>query len=530
MFKKNILLVLFLMGSVLVSAQISFKKIYFAAPGRNFIAREIDSSGFDLWYGSNLYRINQIGDTVFRHGYATGNGDWFMSRAQQAYDKSTIITASWGESCSCCSSNYTRTGVLALVDSQYNIVWSKHYQLSSECGTTSANVYCDKNKNFLMCGYTINDTTHGIQYPFVIKTDSSGEILWSHKFQTLQNARADLVVQTLDGNYLVGLNLDDTIGAVLMKTDTAGQTLWIKRYNLSRSYLFGILEDADSSLLIYGQDQYRPYNFNLFISRLTKDGSVVWGKRYEDSTFTTGDWKTEIIHTFDGNYGVATSSVENVNRNFLLTKIDVNGEVLWGVSHGDQPHDEIANGLIETKDHGFLIGGEVWGYFPGYNRSLTAQIIKTDSSGHAGCEEQNKNIVAQPCFLVDSIIPVIPFIDGATSIVGTVHDSTFGNPFEGAYNKCIFTNVHEPPRIRKEATVYPNPNKGEFNIKPDQSPSPILITSFITVYNSMGRIVLQRPILKEEDKQIDLTNQGKGIYILKIIEGDKITSSKVVVE
>lgn len=71
-------------------------------------------------------------------------------------------------------------------------------------------------------------------------------------------------------------------------------------------------------------------------------------------------------------------------------------------------------------------------------------------------------------------------------------------------------------------SLYPNPNKGLFNLQLEQAPSVALP---VTIMDMTGRTVLQQSIQSTETS-FDLSNYAKGIYLLKV--GDK--TAKVIVE
>ena len=76
--------------------------------------------------------------------------------------------------------------------------------------------------------------------------------------------------------------------------------------------------------------------------------------------------------------------------------------------------------------------------------------------------------------------------------------------------------------------IYPNPNKGSFNLKFNSSSNIVKID----VYDSRGRLIFKNSFQCDNlfDQNIELKNPQAGIYFLNILDGDRIVVKKIVVE
>ena len=72
--------------------------------------------------------------------------------------------------------------------------------------------------------------------------------------------------------------------------------------------------------------------------------------------------------------------------------------------------------------------------------------------------------------------------------------------------------------------IYPNPNKGEFFIQFNSNKN-----RTFEVYNSIGKLVLQSST-NNSNVQIDLTNNPRGIYFVKISDENSTSIKKVVLK
>lgn len=74
------------------------------------------------------------------------------------------------------------------------------------------------------------------------------------------------------------------------------------------------------------------------------------------------------------------------------------------------------------------------------------------------------------------------------------------------------------------ASVYPNPTNGRITISSNNS------ISGIEIYTISGKLVYADFKVNQSSNEIDLSGNSKGIYIVKIYDGTKYYSCKVVLQ
>jgi len=100
----------------------------------------------------------------------------------------------------------------------------------------------------------------------------------------------------------------------------------------------------------------------------------------------------------------------------------------------------------------------------------------------------------------------------------------------GIDNFKIFENTTDINDLltNKQLNIFPNPNSGEFEILfINDNPSDVLLS----VYSLEGKKIFERNFeqsASELRERINLSNQPKGIYQLRIISGNKIFNSKII--
>ncbi len=88
--------------------------------------------------------------------------------------------------------------------------------------------------------------------------------------------------------------------------------------------------------------------------------------------------------------------------------------------------------------------------------------------------------------------------------------------------------VNEIQDISSALSVFPNPSNGKFTLEvlgdKEQMAS-------LAIYNILGEIIYTAPIQKQQtSNEIDLSNSPKGIYFMKIYDGMKIYTAKIIIQ
>jgi len=133
-----------------------------------------------------------------------------------------------------------------------------------------------------------------------------------------------------------------------------------------------------------------------------------------------------------------------------------------------------------------------------------------------------------PIQLTEGTLPQIADLGATVDTNGTIY--LFSNYHTGsglwtdiAYYTPLITSVSENYN-NEHIAIYPNPTTGKFTIEL-QNPYQ---TMSLQIYNVLGEKVIQHKNINEID--IDLSNSPKGIYFVKVYDGTKIYTQKIVVQ
>ncbi len=163
-------------------------------------------------------------------------------------------------------------------DSDGNEVWYREYDMLRRQSCYSLSLMPDG--GFLLAG--VSNSGEGYSEPFVIRTDSEGEVLWARTDVLGESAKASYDVWEslidLDGNIVIvgeGTVVTNVLdffpvfsrGSFMAKLDPDGNNLW--SINLGRSKLFGLSLTPEGNYLGAGA-----YGDLLNIVEITPDGHL----------------------------------------------------------------------------------------------------------------------------------------------------------------------------------------------------------------------------------------------------------------
>ena len=280
-------------------------------------------------------------------------------------------------------------GYLMRLDQTGNRIWEKKYG-GAKFDAFDAMIM-DKEKNLVMAGisYNFNDTTEGDIY--VVKTDTTGEVIWQKSWGTNNfPERCWGIDTTSDGGYiLAGSQGFDTQESVfVIKIDSLGNQLWKKNFSGKRIPHIKTLQNGDF-LLTTGA----PVNGSIDhakIARISPAGNILWLKHFPGK-----EWHAWFSYPAELNDGALVNAggemeFDSTNGNYwvlgTLTKTDAQGNLIWKRQYYTRHDlDNYFFGMIPTSDLGFLMYG--FAYRDSNNRQ-DAWAVKVDSLGclEPGCD------------------------------------------------------------------------------------------------------------------------------------------------
>ena len=491
---------------------------------------------------------------MFQKTYGGGFGDWAHS-IQRTMDDGFIIAGGTNSF----TLSWYHDLYLIKIDSDGNLVWSKSYG-GDDGNETGYSVLHTNDGGFIVVGETSNFGQGGADI-YLIRTNSTGDTLWTRTFGGTHNDSGKSIQQTSDGGFILTGHTGGGVAGTdydvyLIKLDADGSIIWTKTYGgTGDDYGESVQQTIDGGYIIAGYGtSYGAGNWDFYLIKTDDDGNITWSKTYGGPN---ADYGYKVQQTSDQGYIITgtTGGFSANNWDVYLIKTDTDGNVSWSKTYGG-PHPDGGNSVQQTIDGGFVIAGETWGnvflikttsfgdtlwtktyggtdYDSGSSIILTADggfviigtiqsppinfygnvyLIKTDSNGNSGCYENYTNsLVSDASTIVTS--PTMQTSSGGTS------GNTTSNIVDGGSETILCTSVgiKDIHSNARELELYPNPFASYTTLHTDR----FLKNVTLRIYNFFGQKILEKANISGESIIIQRQNLLSGIYYLQIVEDDK---------
>ncbi len=464
---------------------------------------------------------------------------------------------------------------LIFTDQDGNLLWEKTYGGSDT--EYAYDVEKAEDGNYIMFGYTLSNdgnitNNHGSQDYWVVKVDSTGEIIWQKCLGgSWPDFGMDMKIDLMGNIILMGYSFSDNgnvsshIGHYdywIVKLNQQGELIWEKSLGGT---------DLDLGLCIFPTEDYgyivggltmstdvdvicelhSEYYHDAWIVKLDSSANIQW-QRCLGGSFS--DNASEIIQTIDGGYlfaGITNSNDGDVsgfhgtpgtvyNRDIWVVKLDETGNIEWQKCLGGTDNED-PKFIITTEENGYLVGG--------WTMSHDGDVIGNHSIGDYRADiwlvklSENGTFEWQRCFgnsnnqqlgnilkLSENNYMVIGGT-GAIDISGDVDCDYHGGGDVWMFNiSDTTTGISNQQQTNDLLKVYPNPAKDyvvfEFSpplVPPQGGRSPV-----IKLINVFGQEVTSL-LIKSEKTVWDTRLVNPGIYFYQIKVAGKIYNGKVVI-
>ena len=217
---------------------------------------------------------------------------------------------------------------------------------------------------------------------YLIKCDSVGLVEWTKVYGGGSADGAYSLQQTADGGYIVSAHTS-SFGAgqhdvYLIKINNSGDTLWTRAYGgTSGDYLRAVHQTVDGGYVLVAETfSFGAGSADVYLLKTDSLGKVMWTKTYGGSS---SDYGYSVKQTFDGGFIIAgfTNSFGAGQFDLYVTKTDMNGVVIWSKTYGGASSD-YGHSVIQTLDSGYVICG----YTLSFGMATQVYLVKLDSDGN----------------------------------------------------------------------------------------------------------------------------------------------------
>ena len=314
-------------------------------------------SGRNVW----LIKTDKDGNEQWNNTFG-GNDDDEGYSVQQTNDGGYIIvgyTKSYG---------LGDTDVFLIkADSIGNPLWIRTFGGSSDDEGYSVQQTADG--NYIIGGVT-SSYGAGSRDAWLIKTNSSGNMIWQKTHGGMSSDGAWSVQQTIEGGYiLTGWTYSFGPGFLgnvwLVKTDSLGDQQWNNFFggaDVDRGY--SVQQTADRGYIITGYtDSFGAGLYDVLLIKTNSLGAEEWTKTFGGSGRDYGNW---VQQTLDGGYIVVgyTLSFGAGGDDVYLIKTDMNGNEEWSTTYGGA-YSDVGYCVRQTIDGGYIVTGHTLSFGAG---------------------------------------------------------------------------------------------------------------------------------------------------------------------
>lgn len=261
--------------------------------------------------------------------------------------------------------------ILFKIDSLGILQWYKIFAVS------------DRNEGFFILqtldmGFIIGGETCEIKPAcngdvLIIKTDSSGNMIWSSKFDNGGSEYVNSIIELSNFDLLIlgssnSFDVHKYYHTYLLKTDYNGELIWQKTFNYSMtSEGRNIINATDGQYYIFGNYQDATFSTGISIINIDESGSVIWVKKNESENGTLFS-EEDVVKCRNSsialigltNYAIAVDA-PLPNSDVLLIRIDHEGNIIDEREYGGNLFDA-GYSIVECADSEFVVTGLTYSY------------------------------------------------------------------------------------------------------------------------------------------------------------------------
>jgi hypothetical protein len=227
-----------------------------------------------------VLRTDSLGDTLWSFVYAGPGLDNGVAIIP-TFDRGFAITGHISDA------SRWACGLMKL-DSTGHMSWLRIYEVPGSLGAKGYSVQQMPDSGFVIAGHE-NDTTHH-PWLYLVRTDPQGETLWTRAYDPeLLLSIGQSICVTRDSGYAItgiGNDPDTTIhrsATFLMKTNWKGDILWLRRYHgdtVGNLEAYCVRQTADGGFVLVGFTGSHPYP--VWLLRTDSCGDSLWVRKFDN--------------------------------------------------------------------------------------------------------------------------------------------------------------------------------------------------------------------------------------------------------
>jgi len=268
-------------------------------------------------------------------------------------------------------------------DATGNEIWSRTFGGVGDEFVTSVQQTSDD--GYIMVGITSSYGAGGRDL-WMIKTDAKGNKQWDKAFGGSWDDGGISVRQTRDGGYIATGATGSYGPSVvwLIKTDARGNKQWDKTLDFEGEVVgqmstgSSVLQTSDGGYIVAGDSSKE----SVLLIKTDAQGNKLWDRIF-GGLATDGasvNANTRLLQTSDGGYIIDSYNSQNGagGMDIWLIKTDATGNEIWSKTLGGRG-DDFGTTIQQTSDGGYIMTGHTSSYGAG---GMDLWLIKTDATGN----------------------------------------------------------------------------------------------------------------------------------------------------
>ena len=353
-----------------------------------------------FWNRVGLLKINALGEITISKSFGDSISLYFTGWPGSLVKRNSQIYLAGSKQCIVL--DYYVSGFVYKLSTTTDTLWTKEFKADKSTPLDtfqwfrSMNI-CTNGDLIFTGGFEGDELP--VKIPF-IRTDSFGNIIFNRYFGTSGYNEGFSLLETYDNGFAIGGywyvpgSSIYTGDPILIKTDSIGNKQWEKNLGEEFSDNKALLCLSPEGDIIAGTTISDTSTVNndrcrIQITKLDVNGSIIWNKKYGKSL--NNNFLTKII-CLDNGCILAAGEVPDIypHRVGWLLKVNSNGDSIWyrhySNLHGEKSENHFFD-LIHTSDSGFIIGGYVYPKIPDTGIQ-DSWVLKLDSLGcdTPGCD------------------------------------------------------------------------------------------------------------------------------------------------
>lgn len=225
------------------------------------------------------------------------------------------------------------------------------------------------------------------------------------------------------------------------------------------------------------------------------------------ATLTITNWIGESIRWFNSTDGESWSEVVEANQNTLITET-LTEDAFYKVEVSSAGLDPISSNIVEVN----VVEPQI-AMFTCTSDSLEVTMVNESVNADTYTWDFGDGLGTS-----QEMHPVYMYQDEGTYMIKLAAGKNYCDDVEYT-EEITVTAVSIDELLQAGINVYPNPNRGLFNVSVDNETK-------LVIFNSAGKMVYNGVI--EHTSTIDITNQADGLYILQFSNGKDVLQTKII--